>query len=154
MILKRFFKIGPGEYGEGDIFIGVKVPEIRVVAKRYMGLNLAVVEKLLSSSVHEERLTALLILVLKFNMSEEDEKRRIFRLYLKNTKHINNWDLVDLSANRIVGEYLMDKDKNVLYKLTASRSIWERRISMLSAFQFIKESRFSEAFKFRGVVIG
>src|SRR3989344_3550278 len=130
--LSRFFKTGKGEYGEGDIFLGVTVPKIRRVAKKYKDVSLDEIRTLLRSLIHEERLTALLILVENFRKADETEKTEIFNLYLKNTKYINNWDLVDLSASRIVGEFLKDKPVDILYTLAKSKSLWERRIAIIS----------------------
>lgn len=144
-LLSGFFKTGKGEYGEGDVFLGVMVPESRKVAQKYAGLKLADVIRLLHSKIHEERLTALLIMVDKFQAGEEQE--RIYHLYLKNTEDINNWDLVDLSAHKIVGAYLSDKPKTILYKLARSKSVWERRIAVLATFNFIKDNNFSESLK-------
>jgi len=142
-ILARFFKTGPGQYGERDRFIGVTVPQSRAVAKVYKDLPFEEITNLLHSSIHEERLVALLILVEQFQSASrrDDEKNRekIYRFYLDNTAYINNWDLVDLSAERIIGPYLADKPKNILKKLARSESIWERRISILSTFHFIKQ---------------
>ena len=126
--LQRFFKTGKGEYGEGDVFLGLKVPVQRQVAKKYKDLSLDDVQELLNSKIHEHRLIALLILMKKFDTAEEDAKKQIFELYLKNTDNINNWDLVDLSAPNIVGNYLLDKDRSVLYKLAKSNDLWEKRI--------------------------
>ena len=144
-ILQRFFKTGPGEYGEGDVFLGVVVPEIRKIVKEYGSLKLKDVAKLLRSKIHEERLTALLIMVNKFQAGEEKEK--IYRLYLKTIKYINNWDLVDLSADKIVGDYLLNKPKSILYKLAKSKNVWERRIAIMSTFNFIKNNKFEETLK-------
>ncbi len=145
--LQRFFKTGPGEYGEGDIFLGLKVGGSREIAKKYQDLSLKETEKLLHSKIHEERLVALLIFIHKFQTGKEDLKEKIFKLYLKNTKYINNWDLVDLSAHKIVGEYLRNKSKKILYKLVKSKNIWERRIAVLTTFQFIKNNEFKESLK-------
>ena len=142
VILQRFFKTGPGEYGEGDIFIGIKVPELRKTAKEFREIPIAEVEDLLKSEIHEERLTALMILIFKYEKEDEGGKENIFKKYLKNTKYINNWDLVDLSAPQIVGDYLYDRDKSVLAKLASSKSIWERRIAVLATFHFIKNYQF------------
>ena len=144
-ILQRFFKTGPGEYGEGDVFLGVVVPEIRKIVKEYDSLKLKDVAKLLRSKIHEEKLTALLVMVNKFQAEEEREK--IYRLYLKTTKYINNWDLVDLSADKIVGDYLLNKPKLILYKLAKSKNVWERRIAVMSTFNFIKNNKFEETLK-------
>lgn len=143
---RRYFKTGKGEYGEGDIFWGVVVPEIRKIARKYVDLEFRDLRELLKSKVHEERLSALLILVDKYEKGRQDGKS-IFRFYLKNTKYINNWDLVDLSAPKIVGDYLLDKNRNLVYKLAKSKNIWERRIAILSTFAFIKRNQFSEALK-------
>ncbi|MDP2720592.1 MAG: DNA alkylation repair protein [bacterium] len=141
--LSRFFKTGPGQYGEGDVFIGVKVPESRAVAKKYKDLPFEEIAALLHSSIHEERLIALLILIEQFQSASQqgDERIRekIYHFYLENTQYINNWDLIDLSAAKIVGPYLEDKPKDILRKLATSKSIWERRIAILSTFHFIKQ---------------
>ena len=138
--LARFFKTGPGQYGEGDQFIGVTVPQSRTVAKKYKNLPFEEPPTLLHSRIHEERLVALLILIEQFNSaSREDEEtcEKIYRFYLDNTTYINNWDLVDLSASRIVGPYLEDKPKAILRKLALSKSLWERRIAMISTSHYI-----------------
>jgi len=137
ILLQRFFKTGKGEYGEGDVFLGIKVPVQRSVAKKYKDLSLTDIQQLLNSKIHEHRLIALLILIQKFDRAEEDAREQIFELYLKNTHNINNWDLIDLTSPSIVGNYLLDKDRSILYKLAKSSSIWEKRISMLATFEFI-----------------
>ena len=144
-LLQRFFKTGKGEYGEGDVFLGIKVPVQRSVAKKYKGLPLNDVRELLNSKIHEHRLIALLILIQKYDEADEDVRKEIFDIYLKNTKNINNWDLIDLSAPNIVGNYLLDKDRRVLYKLAKSNSIWEKRISILATFEFIKNKDIKDA---------
>jgi len=144
-LLQRFFKTGKGEYGEGDIFLGIIVPIQRKIAYKYDGLDLEDIQKLLSSKIHEYRLTALFILVKKYKKA--DDKKIIFDFYLKNTPNINNWDLVDLSAPKIVGDYLSDKSKTILYKLAKSDNIWERRISILATFEFIKQNKFEDSIK-------
>ncbi len=144
-ILQRFFKTGEGEYGEGDKFIGVVVPDTRKVAKKYQDLSLGDTKKLLKSPIHEERLLALLIMVSKFNKAQaEVQKKAIFKAYLANTKYINNWDLVDLSSPNIVGQYLSDKPKKILYDLSKSKNLWERRIAVVSTFQFIRNGHFGD----------
>jgi len=137
-ILQRFFKTGTGEYGEGDIFIGIVVPNIRKVAKKFITLQLPEVQKLLNSKIHEHRVCGLFILTYQFEKADAQKREMIFHFYLKNTKYINNWDLVDLSAPNIVGEYLLDKPRDILYKLARSSSLWERRIAILATFAFIK----------------
>ncbi|MGD8544715.1 MAG: DNA alkylation repair protein [Candidatus Bathyarchaeota archaeon] len=143
--LSRFFKTGKGQYGEGDIFLGIPVPEQRKVAKKYLNLTLNDLQKLLSSEIHEHRLTALLILVTKYEKADNSGKDEIYRLYLKNTENINNWDLVDLSAPKIVGDYLVNKDTSILYKLAKSTNLWERRIAILSTAKFISNNDFKDA---------
>ncbi|MEI6296183.1 MAG: DNA alkylation repair protein [bacterium] len=138
-ILRRFFKTGKGEYGEGDRFLGVVVPEQRKIANKFTKIKIRDLEILIKSEFHEERFTALMILISKFKKAKEEEKQKIFDFYLKNTKWINNWDLVDLSAPHIIGEHLKKKDKTILMKLAYSKNLWERRISILSTFAFIKE---------------
>ena len=152
-ILSRFFKTGKGEYGEGDIFLGITVPIQRMIAKEYINLNFKEIEKLLNSKFHEYRLTALIILVLKFKKAEDRERKQIFDLYLKNTKNINNWDLVDLTAPNIVGTFLLNKNQKIIYQLSKSKNLWERRIAMLSTFTFIREKRFAPALKVGEILI-
>lgn len=146
-ILQGFFKTGKGQYGEGDIFLGIKVPVQRMVVKKYKDLSLADTEKLVSSKVHEERLIAILILVHKYEEGGENIKKEIFDFYLQNTKNINNWDLVDLSAPKIVGNYLLNKSRKILYKLVKSKSLWERRIAIVSTFAFIRNNEFEDTLK-------
>jgi 3-methyladenine DNA glycosylase AlkD len=142
--LSRFFKTEKGQYGEGDIFLGISVPEQRKVAKRYHYIPLNDLQDLLSSKIHEHRLTALLILIIKYGKADISGKEDIFRFYLKNIEYINNWDLVDLSAPKIVGDYLYNKDKSILFKLAKSNNLWERRIAILSTYKFIRNSDFKD----------
>lgn len=128
VFLQRFFKTGPGQYGEGDVFIGISVPDQRKIAIKYRDLSLKEIEKLIKSKIHEERLIALFILILKY----KKDSKTVFDFYLKHTKFVNNWDLVDSSAHKIVGEYLLDKNRSILYQLAKSENLWERRISIIS----------------------
>ncbi|MFC1685459.1 DNA alkylation repair protein [Nanoarchaeota archaeon] len=144
-ILQGFFKTGKGQYGEGDVFLGIKVPVQRTVAIKYKDLPLKEIKQLLQSKIHEHRLVALLILVNQFERNIEKEK--IFNFYLKNAKNVNNWDLVDLSAPYIVSKYLFDKKKDILYKLAKSKNLWERRISILGTFYSIRNGQFKDALK-------
>ena len=146
-ILQRFFKTGPGEYGEGDVFIGVKVPDLRKVAKDFHDIAIKDVIILLESAIHEERLLALLILVSKYVKGNETAKKEIYELYLNKTKYINNWDLVDVTAQHIVGAYLMDKNKAPLYNLSKSKDLWERRIAVMATFCFIKREGYEDTLK-------
>jgi 3-methyladenine DNA glycosylase AlkD len=146
-ISRRFFKTGPGEYGEGDVFIGIKVPILRKLAQEFAQLPLQETRTLLTSGIHEERLLALLILVRMFDRGDDFIRREIYDLYLTNTAYVNNWDLVDLSAPSIVGSYLADRSRAPLYRLARSKSLWERRIAIMSTFHFIKNGEFSETLK-------
>jgi 3-methyladenine DNA glycosylase AlkD len=152
-VLQGFFKTGPGEYGEGDIFLGVVVPDIRKVSWEFRGAPLYEVARLLASGVHEERLLALLMLVQAFDKGDDDKKRKIYDLYLNNTRYINNWDLVDLSAPNIVGNYLIDKNRKPLYRLAKSPELWERRIAILSTFAFIKQNDHRDALKIASMLL-
>ncbi len=144
VILQRFFKTGPGEYGEGDRFIGVRVPATRKVARMFRAMPLADAQTLLTSEIHEERLLALLILIGYYQRGTADQKQEVFDLYLANTSHINNWDLVDVSAEHVVGAHLWDKSRAPLTNLTHSADLWERRIAVMATFHFIKKNQFDE----------
>lgn len=144
-ILQRFFKTGKGEYGEGDIFLGIKVPIQREIAEKYKNLNLVKIGELLKSKIHEHRLIGLIILVKKYEKSPEKERENLFNFYLNNTKFINNWDLVDLSAPNIIGNFLLNKDRKILYTLANSKNLWERRIAIVSTFAFIRKYDFEDA---------
>lgn len=153
-LLERFFKTGPGEYAQGDKFIGVQVSCIRSVVKEFKDVfSLNEAEQLLKSSIHEERLAALLILISKFKESDQRVQDKIHRLYLKNTRCINNWDLVDLSAKHITGAYLLNRDKKILYDLARSRNLWKRRIAVLSCFHYIGLDKFDDCLKIARVLI-
>ena len=146
-ILRKFFKTGPGQYGEGDLFLGIPVPRLRKLCRAYGDMPLGEVEVLLKSPVHEERLLALLILIRKYNEQDESGKKRIYTLYLKSTRWINNWDLVDLSAPNIVGDYLMGRNRRTLDELAHSPVLWERRIAILATFRFIKEQQLDDTLR-------
>ncbi len=152
LIYQRFFKIGEGHYGEGDIFLGLTVPESRKIAKEFLDIKLKDLEKHLSSKFHEERLIALFILIEKYENNKED-KKKIFDFYLKNMKYINNWDLVDTSADKIIGSYLFDKDRSLLYKLAKSKDLWEKRISIIATFYFIKQKEFEDTLKISEILL-
>ena len=151
--LQRYFKTGKGEYGEGDIFLGIYVGDQRKIARKYRHLSLIKVEELLQSKIHEHRLVALLILVEQFSKGDEGKRKEIVELYLKNTQWINNWDLVDLSAHKILGEYYWDKPKNVLYELAESENLWEKRISIISTFTFIHKESYEESLKIAEMLV-
>lgn len=140
---QKFFKTGKGEYGEGDVFLGIRVPQVRKVAKQFKELSFKECEQLLKSKFHEERLLALVILVHKFQKGDEKIKERIFKLYLRSPKYINNWDLVDVSAHKILGPYVEGKDLSVLDELAQSKNLWKRRMAMISTFHFLRDRNFS-----------
>jgi 3-methyladenine DNA glycosylase AlkD len=144
-ILSRFFKTGKGEYGEGDVFLGVTVPEQRRIAKKYPDMTLREIHELLSSKIHEHRLTALFILIGKYKKADKVGKKKIYNFYLNNSEHVNNWDLVDASAEYIIGDYLHEMDKSILSEMAKSDDLWERRIAIMSTFVFIKNNSFQEA---------
>jgi 3-methyladenine DNA glycosylase AlkD len=148
LVSQRFFKTGKGEYGEGDVFVGLTVPQCRDIAKKFTHLSLDEIKEHLVSAVHEERLIALLILVYKYN-KEVKERKKIFDFYLDNIAYVNNWDLVDSSADKIVGRFLFDEkgDTDILSKLTQSSTLWERRVAIVSTFYFIKQKEFAPTFK-------
>lgn len=151
-ILQRFFKTGEGQYGEGDIFLGIKVPVQRKIAKQFPELSINELQELLNSKIHEKRLIALFVLITKYKKADEAEKKKIFDFYLQNTKNVNNWDLVDLSAPNIVGDFLLDKNREILYKLV-KRDLWEKRIAIVSTFNFIRENQFSDTLKISGLLL-
>jgi 3-methyladenine DNA glycosylase AlkD len=148
---KRYFKTGKGEYGEGDRFIGLTVPQQRTIAKKCSSLELVEIQKLISSGTHECRFTAFVILVNRYKnagkIGDEKEKAKIVAFYLKNKEFINNWDLVDMSSSYILGNWLIDKDRPILYKLAKSKSLWDRRIAIISSGAFIVENDFKDTLR-------
>lgn len=141
-----FFKTGKGQYGEGDVFLGISVPDQRKVAREHWDLSLPEVAKLLASPIHECRLTALHILVAKYTRGDKEIREKVAKFYLKHTKKVNNWDLVDSSAPYILGAYLLDKDRAVLCTLAVSKNLWERRIAIVSTFAFIRAGEYTDTF--------
>ena len=137
-IYQRFFKTGPGQYGEGDVFWGLSVPQKNQAIKGYFDLPLDEIQKLLNDNVHEVRMAGTSILVWQFQKADEKKRKKLVSFYLKNTKKFNNWDLVDVSAAKILGTYLLDKDRPVLYRLVKSKNLWERRIGIMATFHFIR----------------
>ncbi len=152
-LLSRYFKTGKGEYGEGDVFLGVKVGPQQSIAKKYSNLPLKELQDLLNSKIHEYRLVSIFILVDKYKKADEKGKKEIVDFYLKNTKNINNWDLIDLSSGKILGNYLLDKNKSILYKLAKSKSLWEKRIAILATFEFIKYNKFNDSLKIAEILL-
>lgn len=151
--LSGFFKTGKGQYGEGDIFIGITVPDQRKTAKLFYDTGLTEIEKLIEDPIHEVRLTALLILIQKYSKADETGKKNIADFYLSKTSKINNWDLVDLSAHQIIGNYYYSKDREILYKLAKSSSLWEQRIAVVSTYYFIKRNDFKEILAFSEMLL-
>lgn len=148
-ILSRFFKTGKGQYGEGDIFLGIVVPVQRIIAKKHKDISLKEVQKLLNSRIHEYRLIALFILIEKY----KEDKELVYNKYIKNFRNINNWDLVDLTAPKIMGDFLKDKNRDILYSLAISNDLWERRISIIATFAFIKDNDFKDALKISKILL-
>jgi 3-methyladenine DNA glycosylase AlkD len=142
--LARFFKTGPGQYGAGDLFLGIKVPEQRRVAALHSGLSLIDIERLLNSKIHEHRLVALLIMVRRFKRLDQTERAAHFQFYIDHADRVNNWDLVDLSAPTLVGEYLVGQPRSILYDLAKSDSLWRRRIAIIATAAFIRRSEYKE----------
>jgi 3-methyladenine DNA glycosylase AlkD len=144
--LQRFFKTGPGEYGEGDHFRGIRVPALRAMVRKHSEVSLNDAVELLASRYHEDRLLALLLLVRLFEKGDDAARKAIYTAYLRNTHRINNWDLVDSSAPYIVGAYLMERDRTPLHRLAKSKSLWEKRIAIIATFAFIRKADFSDSF--------
>jgi 3-methyladenine DNA glycosylase AlkD len=145
VVLQGFFKTGPNEYGEGDVFLGITMPKLRKLVKECDDIPITETSTLLKSGIHEERLLALLMLVRAFSKGDAATQQKIYNLYRKNTRYVNNWDLVDLSAPNIVGIYLLDKSRKPLYEFAKSRDLWKRRIAIMATFCFIKKNEFNEA---------
>jgi len=151
--LKKFFKTKPGTYGEKDVFIGVSVPKIRAIVKRHPNLNQADIESFIHSKIHEQRLMGLIYWERIYSSGDDKTKKTIYNLYLKNIRQINNWDLVDISAHKIIGSYLLLGNKNKLYTLAKSNDLWERRIAIVSTFCFIKKGLFNETFQIASMLL-
>lgn len=153
-IMQGFFKTGPGEYGEGDVFLGVSVPQQRALAKEYRDLDFSDIAKLLQSKIHEERLTALLILNYQFAKAAAAGQENIFDFYLAHKARVNNWDLVDATCPNIVGAWLYERDRSILYKLAESANLWERRMAVLACFYFIKRGETRGIFQIAEKLLG
>jgi len=153
IFLLRFFKTQKGQYGEGDIFWGITVPEQRKIAQQFKEINFYQIQELLSDGIHECRLTGLLILIEKYKKADPSEQAKIFKLYLKNYKNINNWDLVDLSAPAIVGNYLLNKDRKILYRFAQSNHLWKKRIAIVATFAFIKNKQLDDTFEIAKILL-
>ena len=145
-IFPKFFKAGKGEYGEGDHFLGVTVPNIRAIAKLHKNISIEEIRDLIQSEWHEVRLCALIIMVEKSKKKDEALRKELFNLYLSQTKRINNWDLVDLSCRFIIGEYLLDKSRDILYQLAQSPLLWDNRIAIVSTYAFIRKGQLEDTY--------
>ncbi|WII71884.1 DNA alkylation repair protein [Bdellovibrio sp. 22V] len=152
-VMLRFFKTGKGEYGEGDIFLGLSVPQSRALAKKYLPLSFNELQTLIKSKIHEERLIAVIILANRFAKATEEEQTKIYKFYLKNSKYVNNWDLVDSSAEYIVGAFTFTRDRKILNKLVLSKSIWDRRIAIMATFHYIKKGESRETLRLAKVLL-
>lgn len=150
---KRFFKAEPGGYAEGDTFLGIRAPVIKQLVKQYRQTELPELVTLLDSHYHEARHLSLSLMVYQFERAKEPLRSQIYQAYLANTKHINNWDLVDCSCYKIVGAYLLDKPRDVLYQLVKSDSLWERRIAMVATYWFIKKEQFDDTLKLASLLL-
>jgi 3-methyladenine DNA glycosylase AlkD len=146
-VLQRFFKTGPGEYGEGDRFRGLRLPVLRKLAKKHGGLPLPAAASLLQSAYHEDRLLALLILIQRYYPGDAARRGEIHHLYLEHRGLVNNWDLVDASAPHLLGHYLRDRPKDPLTRLAASRVLWDRRMAIIATFDYIKQGEFDETLR-------
>jgi len=151
--LQKYFKTGKGEYGEGDIFLGLRVPATRKIAKKYRAMPINEVSVFLKSQFHEERLFALFVLIGLFRKADEYNQEKIYTLYLKNTNYINNWDLVDVTTPKIVGEHLLDKPRDILYQFAKSDNLWKQRIAVLATFTFIKHGDFQDTLKIAQILL-
>ena len=146
-VLSRFFKTGKGEYGEGDVFLGIMVPDQRRIAKKYPDLSMNDLGKLISGRMHEERLVCLFILINRYKKADSRGKKEVVDFYLRNLKYINNWDLVDLSSGPILGDHLIDRDRSILYEMAKSDDLWKRRIAVMSTFAFIRKNDFGDTLR-------
>jgi len=147
-LVQGYFKTGPGQYGEGDIFLGLTVPQSRTIAVKYKDLAYLEISALLKSKNHEERFISLVILIHNYKYGNEKDRKKTYNFYLKHLRYINNWDLVDLSAHSILGAWLMDKDRKMLLKLATSKNLWSRRIAVVATYHFIKYQK-SSAWTFK-----
>lgn len=146
-IARWFFKTGKGEYGAGDQFIGIRVPALRSIAKRYRGLPLSDVVRVLVSPIHEYRMVALYIMIQQYQRGDTAQKKKIYRVYLRHRRFVNNWDLVDTTAPNIIGAYLLDRPRAILCRLARSKNLWDRRIAILATYTFIRQGDFTDTLK-------
>ncbi len=150
----RFFKTDKGEYGYGDIFLGVRAPKIRLIAKKHIDLSIADMKILIKSKYHEERFLGLIILVNKYSKTKNNETRnQLYKVYVSSFKYINNWDLVDVTCSHVIGKHLMDKDRSILYTWAKSEDLWTKRIAIVSTHCFIRKNELQDTFKIAKILL-
>jgi 3-methyladenine DNA glycosylase AlkD len=150
----RFFKTGKGEYGYGDIFLGVRAPKIRLIAKKYIDISIVDMKILIQSKYHEERFLGLIILVNKYSKTKDKKtKNQLYKIYISSFKYINNWDLVDVTCPHVIGKHLIDKDRSILYKWSKSDDLWTKRIAIVSTFSFIRQNDLEDTFKIAEILL-
>jgi len=150
----RFFKTGKGEYGYSDIFLGVRAPKIRLIAKKYIDISIVDMKILIQSKYHEERLLGLIILVNKYSKTKDKKtKNQLYKIYISSFKYINNWDLVDVTCPHVIGKHLIDKDRSILYKWSKSDDLWTKRIAIVSTFSFIRQNDLEDTFKIAEILL-
>ena len=152
-VCARFFKTGKGEYGEGYVFLGITTPKQRAFAKKYTDLEMGNLRKLFLSKIQDHKAVALFILISQYKKADAKDKKKIFDFYLKNIENINSWDLVDSSAPHIVGDYLLDKNRKILYKLATTKNLWKKRVAILTTYRFIRENQFDDALKISEILL-
>ncbi|XOU94850.1 MAG: DNA alkylation repair protein [Candidatus Kerfeldbacteria bacterium] len=150
---QRFFKTGRGEYGEGDIFLGIIMPVQRELTLKYLDLSLVDIQKLINSKIHEHRMVGLLIVTYRFKKANDKEKESLFKFYIKNSKKINNWDLVDVTCHKVVGVYLFDKKRDLLFRWARSNNLWEKRLSIISTAFFISRNDLDDTYKISKILL-
>ena len=150
----RFFKTDKGQYGFGDIFLGVRTPKIRLIAKKYIDISIADMKILIQSKYHEERFLGLIILVNKYSKTKDKKTiNQLYKIYISSFKYINNWDLVDVTCPHVTGKYLIDKDRSILYKWAKSDDLWTKRIAIVSTFSFIRQNDLEDTFKIAEILL-
>ena len=150
----RFFKTKKGQYGYGDIFLGIRAPKIRLIAKKHVNISIVNMKILIQSKYHEERFLGLIILVNKYSKTKDKKtKNQLYKIYISSFKYINNWDLVDVTCPHVTGKYLIDKDRSILYKWAKSDDLWTKRIAIVSTFSFIRQNDLEDTFKIAEILL-
>ena len=150
----RFFKTSKGEYGYGDVFLGVRTPQIRLIAKKYIGISTPDMKTLIKSKYHEERLLGLIILVNKYSKAKDEKvKNQLYKIYVSSFKYVNNWDLVDVTCPHVIGKHLMDKERSILYSWARSEDLWTKRIAIVSTHWFIRKNDLDDTFKIAEILL-